>query len=59
MNEGLLQAFTIEEVGTDLNQMVRMKALVLDDFSACFYPHKKLGHCGARGYSSGSQCIKL
>jgi hypothetical protein len=42
MNEGLLQAFTIEEVGTTLNQMVRMKALGLDDFSACFY-QKKIG----------------
>jgi hypothetical protein len=58
MNEGLLQAFTIEEVGTTLNQMVRMKALGLDDFSACFY-QKKLGHFGARDYSNGSQCIKL
>jgi hypothetical protein len=37
MNEGLMQAFTIEEVRTALNQMAPLKALGPDGFSACFY----------------------
>jgi hypothetical protein len=37
MNEGMLQTFTIEEVGTTLNQMAPMKAPGPDGFSACFY----------------------
>jgi hypothetical protein len=37
MNEGLLQTFTVEEVGTSLNQMAPMKAPGPDGFSACFY----------------------